>query len=384
MNKSTRRKQLQTAQKKLKRNHQPKRTRRKNWVPDHYEELDDVDFDTHERVMPRGEQERRRSVEKVAFSTVTTDEDEVDLATDETFVQQGTVIEVSKGGCQVDTNSKVLLCHIRGTLKAQESGYTNVVAVGDEVLISEDDTGSGVIESVLPRRTMLVRPDSFRSHLQQVLVANADQLLIVSAWQQPALWLELIDRYLIAAQRNNLPAVICVNKIDLEQDADEVQTTLQPYRDLGYQVILTSALTGEGVDTLQALLYGKTTVLSGLSGVGKSSLLNAVQPGLALRVGSASVANKEGRHTTSQATLTRLNSTDTVIDTPGIREFGLSGLTPAELGNFYPEIAEAAPMCRFANCTHLVEPNCAVQTAVAEGRIATSRYENYRQIYETL
>ena len=377
------RRKIQAITKKQGRNDQPQRVRRKNWQSESgAEDGDELDYANDERIMPRTERERRRSVAQKAF--VPADEaeaDETPMAGPNTH--QGQVIEISSSLYQVDLAGRVLACRASSRLKAQERVYTNVVAVGDEVLVSENGADSGMIETVLPRRSVLARPDVFYSHLRQIIVANADQLLIVSSWRDPALWPELIDRYLIAAERSQLPAVICVNKTDLAGDETECQVALQPYTNLGYRVILTSALTGRGLADLRAALQHKTTVLAGLSGVGKSSLLTAVQPGLELRVGEVSQRRHEGKHTTTQATLLRLE-VGTVIDTPGIREFGLAGLRRAELVEFFPEMVALAPNCRFNNCTHLSEPDCAVRAGLTAGKVAESRYHSYRQILEEL
>jgi ribosome biogenesis GTPase len=231
----------------------------------------------------------------------------------ETDGLQGIVLEVSSSLCRVDVQGQDLLCGLRGSLSAQETGFTNVVAVGDHVIVSPDGAGRGVVEAILPRRSVLARPDVFASHLQQVIVANADQLLVVASWREPAVWLELIDRYLIAAERHNLLPVICVNKVDLAEDEAFCRAELRPYVDLGYRVLFTSALTGAGVDDLRDLLRDKTTVLAGLSGVGKSSLLAAVQPGLKLRTRNVSDSG-EGRHTTTQVTLLKLDPGGFVVD----------------------------------------------------------------------
>ena len=381
--KGDRRQKLQVV-KNLKRNLNPKQSRRKNWAPDNLDDGDDPGYAQEERIMPRDEGERRRAVEEALFQPAETELDAEEIDSAPADSQRGLVVEVRRGLCLVEVGGRLLSCTIRGALSARERLFTNVVAVGDEVLVSQDGETSGVVEVVLPRRSVLARPDVFYSHLQHVIVANADQALIVSSWREPVIWLELIDRYLIAAERDNLPAIICVNKIDLAEDGAECQTMLELYQALGYQVVLTSALTGEGVDALWGLLQNRMTVLAGLSGVGKSSLLAAVQPGLELRIGTVSERSGEGRHTTTQATLLRLNDQTAVIDTPGIREFGLSGLSRPELAEFFPEIAALTPDCRFNDCTHLNEPDCAVQAAVEDGSIAASRYHSYQQIYETL
>ena len=192
------------------------------------------------------------------------------------------VVSVTAGACRVEIDGEIVDCVIRGSLTAQETGATNAVAVGDRVVVTEDGAGGFVVEDVLPRRTVLARRDGA---LQQVIVANAEQLLIVSSWREPAIWLELVDRYLIAAMRYGLEPVVCVNKADLIEDEGEFESTLKPYHTLGHDVLRTSALTGEGVDALRTRLEDRMTVLSGLSGTGKSSLLSAVQPGLDLRIG---------------------------------------------------------------------------------------------------
>lgn len=386
LKKETRRKKLKSAQKILKRNRQARRARRKNWIPDSLEDWDDLDLEETERIMPLDEGERRLEMERMADSITAAAEKEPDESGPESSGQPGVVLEVSQGLCRVelDSGGGILLCHLRGSLSAAETGFTNVVAVGDEVLVSQDGSGKGVVEAVRPRRSALARPDVFLPHLQQVIVANPDQLLIVSSWQEPPLWLELLDRYLIAAERNHLPVVICINKMDLVEDEAECSATLQPYRALGYELMLTSALTGRGIEALHRRLRDRTTVLAGLSGVGKSSLLTAIQPDLALRVNAVSETSGEGRHTTTQASLIRLEARTAVIDTPGIREFGLSGLSGPELTGFYPEFAAEAGRCRFADCVHIHEPDCAVKAGVEQGTISASRYHNYRKILKTL
>jgi ribosome biogenesis GTPase len=219
-----------------------------------------------------------------------------------------------------------------------------------------------------------------------MVVANADQLLVVSSWREPSIWLELIDRYLIAALRSGLEPIICVNKVDLAEDEAELRETLLPYHGLGHRTTLTSAITGEGVDELRCLLADRTTVLAGLSGTGKSSLLSVVQPGLNLKTGdiSTSPGRTVGRHTTAQAAMFRLEAGGAVIDTPGIQEFGLAGLRRDELAGFFPEIVALASSCRFNNCSHASEPDCAVIAAQGAGSLAASRYHSYRAIHATL
>jgi ribosome biogenesis GTPase len=380
-------KTMRLARKEIKHNRKPKGGRRREVITEKLYDpgaLDELATPQTERVMPRGERERRRAVLAAAQTRLDQDAAPDDSApVEEAHGLQGVVLEVSSSLCRVDVQGQDLLCGLRGSLSAQETGFTNVVAVGDRVIVSPDGAGRGVVEAVLPRRSVLARPDVFASHLQQVIVANADQLLIVASWREPAVWLELIDRYLIAAERHNLLPVICVNKVDLAEDEALCHAELRPYVDLGYRVLFTSALTGTGVDDLRDLLRDKTTVLAGLSGVGKSSLLAAVQPGLKLRTSNVSDSG-EGRHTTTQVTLLKLDPGGFVVDTPGIREFGVSGLDKSELVRFYPEIAAVAGECRFGNCSHLNEPDCAVREAVRLGHVPEARYHSYQKIYVTL
>jgi ribosome biogenesis GTPase len=383
--------QMRHVRKQIKRNRKTKRARPKTWMPDSWDNLDELAVPQSEPVMPRGEQERRNTVLATALAAVQK-EDEESTAPEQSVVRVdphpdrvGTVIEVSSSLCRVKVNGHMLLCSTRGSLSAEDTGFTNVIAVGDRVVFSDEGDGSqrGVVETVLPRKSVLARPDVYYTHLQQVIVANADQLLIVASWRDPVLWVELVDRYLIAAERYNLLPVICVNKIDLAQDVAQCRAKIKPYLDLGYRVLFTSATENRGIEELRTVLKGKTTVLVGMSGVGKSTLLTAMQPGLQLRTGDVSDVG-EGRHTTSQVNLLELEVGGFVVDTPGIREFGLSGLPRSELVRFYPEIAAAQGRCRFGDCSHTHEPGCAVQVAVQQNHISQDRYHSYRVIYRSL
>jgi ribosome biogenesis GTPase len=366
------------------------RVRQKGWAS-HYgeqgETFDDLDLPDIERVVPLGEQERRRAnTMRVAGGAISPSPDlSAPPVAHKATEASGTVIEVSQGLCRVSlTEGDSLLCEVRRSLKANDTGFTNIVAVGDEVLISRNGAERGYVEAVLPRRSVLTRPDPFYTHLRQVIVANVDQVLVVASWREPAFWPELVDRYLIAAARTGLTPIICVNKVDLAEDPAEPQTVLHAYCEAGYTVLLTSAQNRLGVDGLRRLLQGRTTALAGLSGVGKSSLLSAVEPGLHLRVGEVNERHHEGRHTTTQSSLHRLAEGGFVVDTPGIREFGLSGLRRRDLAGCYPEIAMLHGDCQFEDCMHMREPDCAVRLAVRRGSVSPMRYDSYRKILASL
>lgn len=338
------------------------------------------------RIMPRDETDRRAdnvTAVTAAFDAAFDDNDWAAIADDTPYLL-GVVVEVSRGLCKAEVDGRVMVCDIRGILTAEGTGFTNIVAVGDRVLVSLHEEERGLIQEVLPRRSGLARADSFDVHLKQILAANVNQMLIVASWLDPQFWPRLVDEYLIGAARNNLKAIICVNKVDLAADIGEVETAVSIYQDLGYPLYLTSADTGYGLDALSAALKDQTTVLAGLSGVGKSSLLSAMDAGLDLKTNAVSEKRHEGKHTTTQANMYPFSAGGYVVDTPGIRDFGLIGLHQEELIDFYPDIADYVVQCRFNDCTHDHEPGCAVQTAVADGQINAWRFKSYTQLFGKL
>ena len=397
--KHTRKQKLRDARRKLGNKNQGKKPRQKKLNPVDRDDFDEIIFETYEAIMPKGEQERRREIEKQAFKGAEKQGSEkdpsangVDSALNVLNGTQGLVIETGSGMCRVDIYGKTLLCDIRGNVKDAATGYINPVAVGDQVMISRNGTERGMVEAVLPRRSVMARPYSpdagkVIDGLEQIMVANVDRLLIVAAWREPYIWPALIDRYLIAAQRNQIEAVICINKIDLIEDQSEFDATVAAYNELGYKLLLTSTVHGDGLNELRELLKDNTTALAGLSGVGKSSLLTAIQPGLNLKVGNVSEKGLfagQGRHTTTQSSLWKLDHGGIVIDTPGVRMFALAGIAPADLASWYPDFSDYAQYCNFGDCTHLNEPNCGVQQAVENGEISAIRYKNYTQIFDEL
>lgn len=374
------------------------RVRRRDWGETYIEDPNgyyDLDIEAAERVMPKGEIEWRqakviRSPLHEGIGMAAAHEDSNTQASDDSAARsaieqsRGTVVEIATGLYTVQTSAGRYVCTLRKALRVEHSGYSNMLAVGDEVIVSHNGHERGTVDAILPRRSALARPDPFNEFKQQIIVANVDQLLIVASWRNPAFWPELTDRYLIAARRHNLVPMIVINKIDLAEDRWELDATQAAYGDAGCRVIATSVVQGAGIEELGHVLAGHTTALAGLSGVGKSSLLGAVEPGLSLKIGEVSERRHEGRHTTTQVTLHPLASGGFVADTPGIREFGLAGLKKADLQRFYPEFAEPAKACEYANCTHTREPWCAVKSAMRAGRLSRMRLESYWKIFDDL
>ena len=278
-------------------------------------------------------------------------------------------------------SGQVRMCEVRGRL-LQERGVDTLVAVGDRVWIEPEGDRHGRIEQVDERTSVLSRQHPGVSvPAEDVILANPDQVLVVFSAAQPEPHLRMVDRFLVIAEANELPAVICVNKVDLV-DGRDVREVFGLYEDIGYRVIYASADTGEGVDELKEILIDAITVFSGPSGVGKSSLLNAIYPDLDIHVGDLREVLGKGRHTTRAARMYALplGTTTFVADTPGIRELGLYDIDPQDLGFYFVEFVPFIHDCRFPNCTHDHEPDCAVRDAVQRGDIAPGRYDSYLRL----
>lgn len=273
-------------------------------------------------------------------------------------------------------------CHLRKKVKFT-TDQTTPVAVGDDVAITVITTAEGVIEEVHPRRTVLSRPAIGRETSEHVLAANIDSLVIVASVTDPPLRPGLIDRFIIAAETGNLTPAIVVNKADLGIGPDSKEV-VDIYRHLGYEIFATSAVNGEGLDDLRRFLKDHRSLFSGHSGVGKSSLLNRLLPGISQRTSTVSAVTGKGRHTTSSMELFHLPDGGFVIDTPGLKVLGLWHVDRESLSAYYPEMEAFRDRCRFTGCRHLAEPDCAVKKAVETGEITRLRYDNYCHIYETL
>lgn len=292
----------------------------------------------------------------------------------------GTVLRALGGVYEVQTAEGPLEATLRGRVKREERREDKVV-VGDEVDLEPTGEGEWAISRVHPRRSALVRRAPGKAPRPKTIVANVDQVVIVFAVARPAPHLRMLDRFLVLCEANDLDPLIVANKTDL-LPPDEVDALFAPYRTAGYRVLATAAKQSVGVAALRDSICGRTSALAGPSGVGKSSLLNAVQPGLGLRVASISEAVQKGRHTTVTAQLIPLDCGGYVADTPGLRELGLWGIEPEELAHYFPEFEPYLGTCRFGTgCTHTHEPSCAVQDAVQSGTIHATRFDSYQRMF---
>ncbi len=277
----------------------------------------------------------------------------------------------------------IVPCTMRGKLAVGDDDY-DAVRVGDNVTITYvSEQEGGTIDSILPRTSKLSRTIESRAYQEHIIAVNITQLLILLSTKNPTFKSGLLDRYLVIAEKNQIRPLICINKIDLV-GAEHFQIYKDYYEKLDYPVIFTSAKTGEGVDALAALFNNATTALVGYSGVGKSSLIKAIRPGLDIKIGDISEHTQRGRHTTTAAQLFPLDKDSFVIDTPGIRELGFWGVYKKDLQEFFVDFRRYAEECQFADCSHINEPGCAVKMAVESEEIFPERYENYLMIYESL
>ena len=276
-----------------------------------------------------------------------------------------------------------LQCRIRGKLRLKGVRSTNPVVVGDVVSVEADEQGGYVISAIEPRRNYIIRRASNLSKESHIIAANVDQALLVTTLFSPETATEFIDRFLVTCEAYKVPVVILLAKMDLARTRPEaVEEFHAIYESAGYRIVEVSATEGEGVEEVRELLRGKTTLLSGNSGVGKSTLVAAVEPGLDIRTGEISQSHHKGKHTTTFSTVYPLSEGGYIIDTPGIKGFGLIDIDDKELCRYFPEMMRLAPECRFYNCTHTHEPGCAVTEAVKQGTVAWSRYDSYLKILD--
>ena len=292
-------------------------------------------------------------------------------------VLPGLIVKAQSGFSTVETREGPVICQLRGKLK-QGKASGDIAAVGDRVHIRILADGSGVIDEVEPRKKTIVRSDPRPQGVyQQVLLANPDQAVFVFACARPNPKLRMLDRFLVIAEKQRLPAIVVANKIDLVNNPEEIFGLYEP---LGYPVLYTSAKSGQGVEKLKTRLTGKINAMAGPSGAGKSSLLNILQPGLGLAVNEISKVRDKGKHTTVVRQLFKLEGGGYLADTPGWKSLALWDTEPEEIDAYFPELAPLVAACQFSDCSHQHEPGCAVLAALKDGKIHPERYESYLRL----
>ena len=295
---------------------------------------------------------------------------------------EGIVTSATGSWYEVATERGTLNCRIRGRLRLKGVRSTNPVVVGDRVVVEPDGDSSMIVE-IVPRRNYVIRRASNLSKESHIIAANIDHALLIVTLHSPTTPKEFVDRFLITCEAYKVPVSIVLGKADTltEEWATEAEEFTAIYEDAGYEVLRLSSTTGEGVEHIRAMLRGRTTLVAGNSGVGKSTLIGSIDPTLDIRTGEISDSHQQGKHTTTFSTMYPLEG-GYIIDTPGIKGFGLIDIDDKELCRYFPEMMRLAPECRFYNCTHTHEPGCAVTEAVKEGRVAWSRYESYLKILD--
>lgn len=306
------------------------------------------------------------------------------------MAQKGTVIKSTGSQYVVRAEDDTLhTCRIKGKMRLDDIKSTNPVAVGDFVMFEDaplhNADEDGAITELLPRRNYVVRKSTNLSKQTHVLAANVDQALLVVTINYPITTLVFIDRFLASAEAYGVPVIIVFNKVDRYTAAQltELDTYKDLYSSLGYQVIDVCAKQELGFDKVKEILKDKVSVVAGHSGVGKSTLINRIQPGLNLKTDEISEVNNSGKHTTTYAEMHSFSFGGYVIDTPGIRGFGIANISKGEISHYFRDIFKISSQCQYGNCTHLHEPGCAVKQAVEDGTLALSRYQSYVNIYES-
>ncbi len=354
------------------------RRRQRDLTRDFSQRREDLDeAAAGERMSGKGDLTRKRTIvgaeaeeEETGFA--------VQIDVDEQKCRPGRVLSVHGVSSTVEAEGgRTYDCAVRGVLKTLSTDLRHVVVAGDRVQFLPVNEEEGVIERVEPRHGVISRTSKKRQH---IIVSNVDQLVIVGSAAEPNLKPNLIDRFLVTSEKEHIKPLICINKIDLI-DAADLQPLVGVYGQMGYEVLLTSAQTGFGIERLKSRLKDRESVIAGQSGVGKSSLLNEIEPDLQLDVREVSRDTQKGKHTTTTARLLPLSFGGYVVDTPGIRQFQLWDVIPEEVAGFYRDVRPYVNLCRFPDCTHTHEADCAVKDAVADGRLDARRYESYCHLF---
>lgn len=298
----------------------------------------------------------------------------------------GKVIQSTGKWYKVVADDEIFDCRIPGKFRLLDVGDTNPVAVGDSVRISIGDDGKGMIDEIYQRKNYIPRKATRSGRDEQILVSNIDRAWVVQSIKMPTVKRGFIDRFLVACEAYEIPAGVIINKTDLLKDLtrSELSAITETYTDIGYPVLHTSIEKPDSIEMLKEQLANKTSVFIGHSGVGKTSLINSLDPNLDLSVGDVSSYSEKGKHTTTYARLLQIGSDSFIVDTPGIKEFGLVNIEPYELSLFFPEMREPRQHCRFNNCTHSHEPKCGVIEAFERGEIDPDRYDSYLNMLEGL
>jgi ribosome biogenesis GTPase len=341
----------------------------------HSEGVDVDNLDRGQRVSGKGDQTRKRTIVGAHLEG-----ENVVIDVDETLCRRGRVLAaIGSTQCIVQADpgqieaGRRYECTVRRVVRTVAREARNAVVAGDHVLFRPQDDEFGVIERVEPRQGVLARGHQYKQH---ILVANVTQVAIIASANDPPLKPALIDRFLVSAAKGEVAPVIVINKCDLIDVAD-LQPLIGMYARLGCTIITTSVTTGQGMPWLRRQLHGHQTVFTGQSGVGKSSLLNSLQPGLGLRVGEVSQVNQKGRHTTRYSELMELKTGGWVVDTPGIRQLELWDVQPVEVEGYFTEFRPFVPRCKYPDCLHVHEEGCAVRLALKHDMISPTRYESY-------
>lgn len=301
-------------------------------------------------------------------------------------MQKGRVIQSTGSWYKVDTGSEIVQSRLPGRFRLEGKEVTNPIAVGDWVDIELNEDGSGTINEIHERTNYITRQATHGRRGEHILVTNLDLAFVVQSYKQPKLKEGFIDRFLATCEAYEVPAGIIVNKMDMStpQGAEFIESLRELYEGLGYVFLTTSIHDDDSIQKLKSILKDKTSVFIGPSGVGKTSLLNTLDPAYSEKVGEVSSYSNKGKHTTTFAKLIRLNNGGFLADTPGIREFGLYNIEPWELSLYFPEMLEPRQNCKFNTCTHLHEPGCGVIEAFELGEIDAGRYNSYINILESL
>lgn len=282
-------------------------------------------------------------------------------------------------------DNRLMDCRLKGKFRLGKLKLTNPIAVGDRVFVEQEKgLETGMISKLFPRDNYVLRQSTRKKHFMHLLAANIDQAFIIVTIQHPMLKPGFIDRFLLTTESHNIPSYIIVNKADIYTEDDQlIQKGLADlYEQIGYPTVLVSAFTGEGIDTLKALLKNKTTLLSGHSGVGKSSIINSIQKDLDITTQEVSEYSGKGTHTTTFSQMYPLEQGGDIIDTPGIKEMGFINMEPIDVAHNFREIFDCSEHCKFGDCLHVNEPNCAVKEAVESGAISILRYQSYLSVLE--